>query len=283
MTRKSSPIHWLARVGVKGITAYTALAARPASGGSPAGATGSWRISFARPNSARLSNHSRANASTSVSRATRKQPLNAECTPDHFSLFSPHRTLFRPPCERQSFNFCPDENSKSERRSIGDTMVKKRNKRGREASTDSYAHECKIRDAYSRDLAKLRPKERLLKTATRFEHTSLIADMSTTDETGTVRVWEFKIIASYDSLGQVLVYLAQKRLDYLVQNASDITQGKLKDIRGVLAAFEFRPEVEIAVAILNLGVELVRIPRKYMAAGDVPNGITRTDIPTILS
>lgn len=107
--------------------------------------------------------------------------------------------------------------------------------------------------------------------------------MSTTDETGTVRVWEFKIIASYDSLGQVLVYLAQKRLDYLVQNASDIVQGKLKDIRGVLAAFEFRPEVEIAIAILNLGVELVRIPRKYMAAGDVPNGTTRTDIPTILS
>jgi len=162
-------------------------------------------------------------------------------------------------------------------------MAKKQNKGGRATTTESYAHECKIRDAFSKDLATLRPKEKLLKNATRFAHTSLIADMSTTDEAGSIRVWEFKIIASYESLGQVLIYLAQKRLDHVVQNANQVVQGKIKDIRGVLAAFEFRPEVEIAVAILNLGVELVRIPRKYMAAGDVPSGITRTDIPTIPS
>ena len=146
-----------------------------------------------------------------------------------------------------------------------------------------YAHECKIRDAYSKDLNTLRPKERLLKNATRFAHTRLIADMSTTDESGTLRVWEFKIFASYESLGQALVYLAQKRLDHVIRHAEQVTQGKIRDIRAVLAAFEFQPEVEIATAILNLGVELVRIPKKYRAAGEVPRGIGRTDTPNIPS
>ena len=162
-------------------------------------------------------------------------------------------------------------------------MGKNRSDGRRELLTESYAHECKIRDAFSRDLTTLRPKERLIKNATRFTHTSLIADMSTTDEAGTIRVWEVKIMASYESLGQVLVYLAQKRLDYVVQHSSQVVQGKMKDIRGVLAAFAFQPEVEVAVAILNLGVELVRSPRKYMAAGTVPSGITRTNTPTIPS
>jgi hypothetical protein len=160
-------------------------------------------------------------------------------------------------------------------------MPKKKKDASHADASVRFAHECKIRDAYSRDLPTLRPKERLVKNATRFDHTTLIADMSTTDESGTLRIWEFKIVASYDSLGQVLVYLAQKRLDHLIRHANEVVKGKTRDIRAVLAAFEIQPEVEIAVTILNLGVELVRIPKKYMAAGDVPRGVRPTDTPTI--
>ena len=146
-----------------------------------------------------------------------------------------------------------------------------------------HAHECRIRDEYAKSLETIRPLEKLVSTATRFKYAPLVADMLTTDKSNTLRIWEFKQVATYDSLGQVLVYLAYKRLDSLLSNVDSARVGKFKDIRAVLAAFEFKPEVEVANTVLNLGVELVTIPRKFAGAGYVPPGTPKAGAPKIPS
>jgi len=202
--------------------------------------------------------------------------LSASHAESHTTTPSPERRVACHPRTKSLARVVRKDN-----RTASEKMPTKKRDASHADASVRFAHECKIRDAYSRDLPNLRPRERLVRNATRFDHTALIADMSTTDESGTLRIWEFKIVASYDSLGQVLVYLAQKRLDHLIRHANEVVKGKTRDIRAVLAAFDIRPEVEIAVTILNLGVELVRIPKKYMAAGDVPKGVRPTDTPTI--
>ena len=144
-----------------------------------------------------------------------------------------------------------------------------------------FANECRIRDVYAKTLSTIRPAEKVVTTATRFKYSPLIADMLTTDTNNVLRVWEFKIIATYESLGQVLVYLAHKRLDSILDNAAQAKHGSFKNIRAVLAAFEFRPEVEVANAVLNLGIELVVIPKKYAGAGYVPSGTPQATTPRL--
>ena len=84
--------------------------------------------------------------------------------------------------------------------------------------------------------------------------------MRTVDETGILYEWEFKIRAGYAALGQVITYvgLARRHVDFQ------------KTIRGVLAAFDFHQEVADTVEVMNLGIELVTIPRWMARAGAIP-------------
>lgn len=125
---------------------------------------------------------------------------------------------------------------------------------------EKYAGECKIRDLYSRRLTEFRPAERLLGTESMFEGSSVRADMRTVDEHNVLRIWEFKIFAGYEGLGQALTYLA------LARKAVNFD----RPVKGVLAAFDFQSEIVSAVEVLNLGIELVAIPPKLRHAGGVP-------------
>lgn len=128
------------------------------------------------------------------------------------------------------------------------------------APQEPFAHECRIRNLYADRLAEFRPHEKLLRTEHSYADTRVRADMRTLDHNDVIRVWEFKIVASYEGLGQVLTYLALARKDVNFTRA----------IRGVLAAFEIQPEIEVANEVLNLGIELVIVPDKLRLAGGVP-------------
>jgi hypothetical protein len=129
-----------------------------------------------------------------------------------------------------------------------------------EMAAPNFAHESRIRDEYAGRLAELRPAERMLKTEAGFSDSRVRADMRTVDETGLLRVWEFKLAAGYEGLGQALTYLALARKD----------EGFARPVKAVLAAFEIQAEIITAVEVLNLGVELVVIPPKLRLAGGIP-------------
>jgi hypothetical protein len=139
---------------------------------------------------------------------------------------------------------------------------------------EPFAHECRIRDLYASRLVEFRPEEVVLNTEYAYASSRIRADMRTVSREGTIRVWEFKIFASYEGLGQALTYLALARKE----------EGFERRIQAVLAAFDFKPEIRTAVEVLNLGVELVQIPGKLRLAGGVPyarNAITAPVIPHI--
>jgi len=139
---------------------------------------------------------------------------------------------------------------------------------------DEYEHECRIRDEFAKHLKQERPGELLLGKEHTYSEVAVRAirgDMKTLDEKNVLRIWEFKILAGYGGLGQILTYLAMARQ----------VVGFKRTIRGVLAAFDFRPEITEAIEILNLGIDIVHIPPKYRLAGDVlPRGMV-TPPPTI--
>lgn len=132
-------------------------------------------------------------------------------------------------------------------------------------STDTeevtYAHERAMRDAYADDLERHRPREL---EVSRESLPALCdqkrADLFTVDRREVLRVWEFKIRATPEALGQVLVYLALCRRHY----------GTERIIRPVLAAAEFDPDLLYAIEALNLGVEVVQLPPTVLNAGKVP-------------
>jgi hypothetical protein len=98
--------------------------------------------------------------------------------------------------------------------------------------------------------------------------------MRTVDSGNVLRIWEFKIAASYDGLGQILSYLALERLATAFG----------RRVEGVLAAFSIQPEIRTAIGVLNLGIELVELPAKLRLAGGVPaitNSTPLPDIPTL--
>ena len=127
------------------------------------------------------------------------------------------------------------------------------------ALEDDVAHECRIRDAYAARLADFRPGERLLATEHSYVGSRIRGDMRTIDPENVVRVWEFEVVCGYTGLGQVLTYLATAR------RSTDFSQ----PTRGVLAAFEFQPEVLTAIDVLNLGIEVVHLPETLRRAGEV--------------
>jgi hypothetical protein len=85
--------------------------------------------------------------------------------------------------------------------------------------------------------------------------------MRTVDKTQLLREWEFKIHADYRALGQILTYIA------LARRERDFA----RVVRGVIAAFDFQPEVRLAIEVLNLGIELVILPPWMAAAGGIPS------------
>jgi hypothetical protein len=122
-----------------------------------------------------------------------------------------------------------------------------------------HEHECRVRDLYASRLRELRPLERLLATEHSYAGSKIRGDMRTVDADNLIRVWEFEIFCGYTGLGQVLTYVATARRSTNFE----------KSIRGVLAAFEFQPEVVYAVEVLNLGIEIVHIPKTFRLAGAV--------------
>jgi hypothetical protein len=138
---------------------------------------------------------------------------------------------------------------------------------------ERFAHECRVRDLYAARLVEFRPLEKLLKTENTFAGSRVRADMRTVDSGNVLRIWEFKIAASYQGLGQVLAYLAMERLETNFRRV----------VRGVLAAFSFQSEVRAAVDVLNLGIELVELPVKLRLAGGIPviAGSPVPDIPNL--
>ncbi|MDQ0679690.1 hypothetical protein QFZ30_003072 [Arthrobacter pascens] len=135
-----------------------------------------------------------------------------------------------------------------------------------------FAHECRIRDMYASRLREFRPTEKLLKTEYKFDGSFMRADMRTVDISDILRVWEFKLIGSYEGLGQLLTYIALARL------AEDFS----RPVKGVFAAFGWQPEVKLAVEVLNLGVELVTIPAKLRLAGGVPTENAPMSSPPVI-
>lgn len=125
---------------------------------------------------------------------------------------------------------------------------------------DSFAHETRIRDAYSARLATYRQKELLVKREVTYKAASVRADLRTVDEHDLLREWEFKLVADYSALGQILTYVALARREFQFE----------RQIRGVIAAFEIPALIKETVETMNLGIELVLIPNSLRAAGLVP-------------
>jgi hypothetical protein len=124
-----------------------------------------------------------------------------------------------------------------------------------------YARETAMRDAYANDLRRYRTTEYELSREKLPGITAAKrADLFTVDQHDVLRVWEFKIRASSDAIGQVLVYLALCRRHY----------GLNRIIRPVIAAAEFDPDVLYAIEALHLGIEVVRLPAAVLNAGKVP-------------
>jgi len=120
------------------------------------------------------------------------------------------------------------------------------------------ARECAIRDYYASNLTALRGgQENLVGTEIVHNQSQLRADMRTVDASEVIREWEFKIIADYSALGQILVYTAALKMQY----------GFQRDIRGVIAALQIPAEISQAVRVGALNIELVLIPSWIYNAG----------------
>jgi hypothetical protein len=137
-----------------------------------------------------------------------------------------------------------------------------------------HERECKVRDYYASELARHRPDELLVARENSYEGTAVRADMRTIDRSNITRLWEFKISASYEALGQILVYVAMAR------RAEEIT-GSNSLFRGVIAAFDFQPELVYAVERMNLSIELVALPPVLLHAGGIPTFAEPALLPAI--
>jgi len=134
-----------------------------------------------------------------------------------------------------------------------------------------FERECRVRDYYAAHLKQHRPSELLVARENSYAGSAVRADMRTIDRNNVTRLWEFKIRASYEALGQILVYVAMARR----------AEGNNQLIRGVIAGFEFQPEIVDTVERLNLGIELVTLSPVLALAGGVPTGPTLPAIPVI--
>jgi len=136
----------------------------------------------------------------------------------------------------------------------------------------SFSHETHIRDAFAQSLRQYRPLERLIDTEVKFPETGVRVDMRTIDPTEIIREWEFKLVADYTALGQILIYVSLARKFY----------GPKKIVRGVLAAFDFPETITYSIEALNLGIEVYRLPISLRSAGMIPNDNYASPAPNSL-
>jgi len=122
-----------------------------------------------------------------------------------------------------------------------------------------FERETKVRDLYANLIREVRPGEWVVGTECRYSTSGMRVDLRTVDSSNLIREWEFKLVATYEALGQVLVYVCQA-----------IRENPERQVRGVIAAFEFQPELRDTVRLLNLNIELVTIPPWMAQAGGVP-------------
>ncbi|NVJ00814.1 hypothetical protein HV824_22220 [Myxococcus sp. AM009] len=122
-----------------------------------------------------------------------------------------------------------------------------------------FERETRVRDLYARDIREVRPGERVIGKECRYGESGMRVDLRTVDTSDLIREWEFKIYARYESLGQIQVYVYQA----LCANPG-------RQVRGVIAAFDFQPELRQTVRSLSLNIELVTIPHWMAQAGGVP-------------
>ena len=146
-------------------------------------------------------------------------------------------------------------------------------------SGDVYDHEVRIQKAYAARLPELREGEVLIASSRRFDCCDLIADMATVDPANTIRIWEFKIRADYKSLGQIVTYLALARYEEVITKW--VPTQNPRRLVGVLAAFEFQPEIMLANVVMNLGIECVLIPPFLRSSGSVPSAVPKPHTPII--
>lgn len=134
-----------------------------------------------------------------------------------------------------------------------------------------YEHECRIRNAFAADFRTQRPMERVISRETRYKTTALRADLRSVDGTGLIREWEFKIEADHYVLGQILTYVAHARREL-----------NFRPVRGVIAAFTFTNELQMAIEVMNLNIELVTVPPWLRRGGKNPaSGKRALSIPLI--
>lgn len=134
-----------------------------------------------------------------------------------------------------------------------------------------FERESRIRDLFAARLADYRPNERLIDVESGFKESRRRADLRTVDPENVVRMYEVELVAGYTGLGQVLVYTAIAREEL----------GFHREVRGVLAAFRFEPDVLRAIRVLNLGIEVLTLPPQLARAGGVPIVSERPMLPKL--
>lgn len=120
-----------------------------------------------------------------------------------------------------------------------------------------YERECLIRDTYAARMEHEKPDQIVIGREAKYSNSNLRVDLQTVDKNNLYREWEFKLYADYKALGQVLVYVSEAKMESNFE----------KDIIGVIAAFEFQPELISTIRMMNLAIELVEIPKWMAMAG----------------
>jgi hypothetical protein len=144
---------------------------------------------------------------------------------------------------------------------------------GPAACQSEFERETRVRDLFARRLRDFRPREHLIDVESSFKDSRRRADLRTVDPDNVVRVYEVELVAGYTGLGQALVYTAMAREEL----------GFDRDVRGVLAADRFDPEVVRAIRVMNLGIEVVTLPPLLARAGGIPIGQERSTLPEFQS
>jgi hypothetical protein len=127
------------------------------------------------------------------------------------------------------------------------------------SSALKFERETRVRDLYAMAIQEVRPGEQVVGKECRSGKSGMRVDLRTVDISNLIREWEFKLYATYEALGQIQVYVCQ---------ALCVNPGR--QVRGVIAAFGFQPELRETVRSLNLNIELVTIPQWMAQAGGVP-------------
>lgn len=134
--------------------------------------------------------------------------------------------------------------------------------------------ELQIRDNFADRLTEFRPDEKLLGCEQYYSKFALRTDMETIDKDNTIRVWEFKVVADYSAIGQLIVYLHIKR------QATNFE----RNVVGVLAATEFPLHICEAVIASGLNIELYTI-NKSVSGLDyyLPNNKVNISFPVTMN